>query len=85
MIFCVEESYIEMQRRLIVEQYADRPTGCGGSFGELLCYELHSAGLTFTKLADKWGVSLADLGDLIADHCRRLAPLPRVDHEFHGD
>jgi hypothetical protein len=76
-----EEPYVELQRRLIVEQYADHPTGCGGSFGELLCYEIHSGGLTFTRLADKWGIGLADLGELIADHCRRLAQLPRVKHE----
>lgn len=29
-------------------------------------------GLTFRELAQKWGVSLTFLGELIADHCRRL-------------
>lgn len=77
-----EEPYIEWQRRLIVEQYESRPTGCGSSFGEILCYEIHVAGMTFSRLADKWGVSLSDLGELIADHCRRLATVPKVNHEY---
>lgn len=61
----------------------------GGSFGEILCYELHtqpinprmntktysggfSTGLTFKELAQKWGISISFLGELIADHCRKL-------------
>jgi hypothetical protein len=79
-----EESRIERLRRLIEEQYDSRPTGCGGSFGELLCHELHTCGLTFEWLARKWGVSLSTLGDLIADHCSQLEPDPRVDHSFHA-
>lgn len=53
-----------------------------GSFGEILCYELHSQpvnprlpcekGLTFKEIAQKWGITLSFLGDLIADHCRKL-------------
>lgn len=60
-----------------------------GSFGELLCYELHSQpinprmnsktlndgyneGLTFKELANKWGISVSFLGELIADHCKKL-------------
>jgi hypothetical protein len=60
-----------------------------GSFGEILCYELHSqpinprmriktgndgymTGLSFKELAAKWGISVTFLGDLIADHCRKL-------------
>lgn len=76
------EPYIERLRRLIEEQYRHHPTGCGGSFGELLCYELHSGGLTFKKLALKWGISLPTLGELIHDHCKRLQEFPRVDHDF---
>lgn len=62
----------------------------GGSFGEILCYELHSqpvnprmniktcsdgfsTGLTFKELAQKWGISVSFLGELIADHCKELA------------
>jgi hypothetical protein len=57
-------------------------------FDEILCFELHSqpvnprmrcrtatgneTGLTFKELAQKWGISLTFLGELIADHCRRL-------------
>lgn len=80
-----EEPHVELVRRLIEEQYQDRPTGCGGSFGEILCHEIHTRGLTFEWLARKWGVSLSLLGELIADHCRRLERLPRVDHEYRAD
>ena len=76
-----EESYIEHLRRSIEDQYRDHPTGCGGSFGELLCHEIHSRGLTFNWLAAKWGISLPTLGELIYDHCKRLENLPRVNHD----
>lgn len=68
--------------------YSFYPTGCGGSFGEILCYELHTepinprmewktrtgfyTGLTFKELAEKWGISVTFLASLIADHCRML-------------
>ena len=29
-------------------------------------------GLTFRELAEKWGISTSFLGELIADHCRKL-------------
>ena len=29
-------------------------------------------GLTFRELAEKWGISVAFLGELIADHCKKL-------------
>lgn len=48
------------------------PTGCGGSFGELLCWEIHENGKTFIWLAERWGISVTLLGLLIADHCVRL-------------
>lgn len=72
------ESYLERLRRLIVEAYADHSTGCGSSFGELLCWEIHRNGQTFVWLAEKWGVSLPTLGELIWDHCKRLESEPRV-------
>lgn len=75
-----EEPYIEFLRRTIEEQYQSAPTGCGGSFGEILCYEIHTGGLTFIWLARKWGISLPTLGELIHDHCKRLEELPTVDH-----
>ena len=76
-------------RKIIEERYSKAHTGCGGSFGELLCYEIHtqpinprmdsktftdgySTGLTFRELADKWGISVGFLGELIADHCKKL-------------
>ena len=75
-------------RQELVRRYAVYPTGCGGSFGEILCYELHSepvnprmmcksstehsTGLTFKELAQKWGISVSFLGELIADHCVKL-------------
>ena len=70
-------------RDLVEDTYALQPTNAGGSFGEILCYEIHSqpvnprmyaarTGLTFKELAIKWGIGLTFLGDLIADHCRKL-------------
>jgi hypothetical protein len=67
---------------MIEEQYLDHPTGCGGSFGEILCWEIHTNGMTFAWLAEKWGVSLPTLGTLISDHCTRLEREPRVNHEW---
>ena len=77
-----EEPYIERLRRLIVEQYSEHPTGCGGSFGELLCWEIHSNGMTFIWLAQKWGISLPTLGEIIWDHCKRLESDPCVNHDY---
>ena len=73
----------------IEKRYQTYPTGCGGSFGEILCFELHTepinprmqnktfnngycTGLTFKELAQKWGISVSFLGELIADHCKKL-------------
>ena len=76
-----EESYLARLRRLIEEQYADNPTGCGGSFDEILCWEIHSNGMTFKWLAQKWGLSLPTLGDIIRDHCYKLQDDPVVCHD----
>ena len=59
-------------RIIIEERYEQHPTGCGSSFDEILCYELHhgsDGGLTFRWLAKKWGISVSFLGELIHDHC----------------
>ena len=79
-----EEPYIERLRRLIVEQYSEHPTGCGGSFGEILCFEIHH-GMTHLWLAQKWGISVTTLGELIYDHCKRLEDNPRVDHSYRSN
>lgn len=63
---------IAMFRKKIEKSYADSPTGCGGSFGEILCYEIHESDLTFKWLAEKWEIPVAFLGELIADHCKKL-------------
>ena len=76
------EPYIERLRRLIEYQYRHHPTGCGGCFGELLCYEIHNNGLTFKRLTLKWGISLPTLGELIHDHCKRLEDQPCVHHDY---
>ena len=76
-----ETSYIEYLRHSIESQYENHPTGCGGSFGELLCHEIHNCGMTFHWLAAKWGISLPTLGELILDHCNRLQNSPRVNHD----
>jgi hypothetical protein len=78
------ESRIDRLRRLIEERYATNPTGCGASFGEILCHELHTRGLTFSRLAEKWGLSLPTLGHLIADHCERLEEDPGVHRAGGG-
>lgn len=87
-----EESFIEMCRRYIEEQYKHvlLPSGSrGGCFGTILCSELHSGGvlqdgLHFTALAEKWGIPVSILGELIWDHCKRLEKLPKVNHESTG-
>jgi len=76
----MDESYLSILRRSIEEQYIDHPTGCGGSFGEILCWEIHTNGMTFVWLSKKWRVSLPTLGELIWDHCKRLEALPTVNH-----
>lgn len=32
----------------------------------------YNTGLTFKELAQKWGISVKFLGELIADHCSKL-------------
>lgn len=77
-----EEGYLERLRRLIETQYFGHGTGCGSSFDELLCYEIHERGLTFKWLAAKWGISLPTLGELIYDHCKKLEEGPKVNHAY---
>ncbi len=48
-------------------------------FGEALCYELHTNGLHFVRLAEKWGIGVTALGELIYDHCKRLEKDPHVN------
>lgn len=74
--------YLGLLRKLVEDQYEDNPTGCGSSFGELLCWEIHTNEMTFIRLAEKWSISLPTLGELIWDHCRRLESLPVVNHEY---
>ena len=61
----------------IEEDYKSHPTGCGGSFGEILCYEIHENNLTFNWLAKKWGITVEFLGYVILDHCKKLMPSNR--------
>jgi len=74
---------VEQFRKEIEKKYEKTPTGCGGSFGEILCFEIHSQpdnprkesgelGLTFRELAKKWNIPVSFLGDLIVDHCYKL-------------
>ena len=80
-----EETHIGRVRRVIEKEYLRRPTGCGRSFDEILCWEIHSNGMTFRWLAQKWGISLPTLGELIYDHCKGLQDEPRVDHDYARD
>lgn len=73
-------TYLEYLRSEIEKQYEKRPTGCGCTFGEILCWELHSNGKTFKALSKKWAISLPTLGELIWDHCKRLEEPPMVSH-----
>lgn len=78
-----EESHIEACRRSIERQYVGVELSSGstnGCFGAILCSELHHGGLHFVQLAEKWGVTLDTLGELVWDHCKRLSPLPKVTH-----
>lgn len=75
-------THLEDLRQDIEIQYDQQPTGCGSSFGEVLCYEIHSKGMTFVWLAEKWGVSLPTLGELIWDHCKRLEAAPKVNFHY---
>jgi len=80
---------IESFRDHIEKTYQKHKTGCGESFGELLCFEMHDqpvnprmehktfndgycTGLTFKELAQKWGITVSFLGELIKDHCDKL-------------
>ncbi|MBW8320470.1 MAG: hypothetical protein K0M49_15400 [Arenimonas sp.] len=78
----IEEPHVERLRRLIELQYRSNPTGCGTSFGEILCHELHTKSMSFTDISKKWGISCSMLGTLIWDHCQQLEPLPTVDHSY---
>lgn len=44
----------------------------GGCFGSILCDEIHHEGLHFKALAEKWHITVPFLGEVIADHCKRL-------------
>jgi len=69
----LKKTGIEDARTKIENDYKENPTGCEGSFGEILCYEIHQNNLTFLWLAKKWGISVSDLGILIWDHCKKLS------------
>ena len=77
--------YISRIRESIVRQYEDNPTGTGYSFDEILCHEIHENGLTFNWLAEKWGISVTVLGELIKDHCMRLEKMPKVNHDYRRE
>ncbi len=63
---------LDYHREKVEQYYGEYPTGCGGSFGEVLCYEIHCNNRTFRELAEFWGISVTLLGLLIADHCAAL-------------
>ena len=73
--------YIAYLRDNIKSRYKSKPTGYSGSFSEILYWEIHENGKTFKWLAEKWGISLSLLGELIRDHCVQLEELPRVKHD----
>ena len=95
----MDKNNVNKFRKIIEKRYRVAPTGCGGSFDELLCYELHTqqpvnprmdcktfsdgfcTGLTFKELAEKWGISVKFLGELIADHCERKDKMPGKNHK----
>lgn len=50
-------------------------TGCGGTFSELLCHDLHTkdgetyGGFDFIRVAERMGLVPSQLGLLLLDHC----------------
>ena len=57
----------------------------GSDFGETLCYELHVKDTTFVELARKWKISCSFLGEVIADHCRRMEGYQGIlPAHYHG-
>ena len=89
-----EESFVESCRCEVERQYSQTRLASGsvgGCFGSILCSELHHGldgkGLHFTALAEKWGIPVSLLGELIWDHCKRLEPMIRVNHAiiYQGD
>ena len=73
---------LKWYREKIEEQYKQHPTGCGNSFDEILCHEIHTGGLTFLWLAEKWNMSVTMLGLIIADHCAKLEVYPEVNFDY---
>lgn len=78
---------LKWYREKIEEQYKDKnnPALCRGGFDEILCHEMHTNGLTFLWLAEKWNMSITMLGLLIADHCARLEIYPEVNFDYKRD
>ena len=72
----MEEDYLAGVRRRIEEQYDSM------DFDVILCREIHTNGLTFNWIAEKWGISVTLVGELIYDHCKRLEELPVVNHAY---
>ncbi|HEY0090765.1 MAG TPA: hypothetical protein VGB37_18080, partial [Candidatus Lokiarchaeia archaeon] len=78
---------IDNFRTIIETCYNSDENNYNGGFDTILCFELHSqpvnprmgmrstsgfcTGLTFNELAQKWGISVSFLGELIADHCKK--------------
>ncbi len=71
--------WIETSRKWITRAYCDDynlyqglKKGSEVGFDELLCWEIYENRQTLNTLAKKWNISLSCLGELIADHCRKL-------------
>jgi hypothetical protein len=70
---------IQALRDRIEREYANVELASGtvgGTFGEILCHEIHRGGdghgLHFVALAEKWRITVSQLGRVIADHCDKL-------------
>ena len=72
-----DESHLARLRRLIDGSYEAQPTGCGASFGEILCWEIHSNGDDVRLAGEEVGSLLPTLGELVWD-CKRLEEEPRT-------
>ena len=55
-------AHLEAFREFIERKYRSNPTGCGGSFGEILCFEIHhgdqSAFLGYEETVAKNGIAV---------------------------
>lgn len=66
----ISRKRIEEIRYMIETEHKD--SNGGGGFGETFCAHIHTYDLGFIDLAQHFGITLAELAEVTADHIRRL-------------